>query len=292
MTAFRDTYQTVTNQILADLERGVRPWAPSWTRDVQRPLSLPLRSTGEPYRGVNVLLLWMAAARSGYSSARWLTFNQAKSLGGAVRKGEKATHVVFFDRLTKDDTREGHEGEERSFAFAKTYPVFNVEQIEGLPERFGAPPTLPPNVHASTFFSAIGADVRHGGGQPMYVPSADYIRMPHLASFVSDDAYVSTLAHEHVHWTGHRSRLDRGFDSFGTEAYAVEELVAELGAAFLCATLGVAASEREDHASYIDHYVKVLRDDKRLLLRAASAAQKAVDFIHERAGARSNGVAA
>jgi antirestriction protein ArdC len=292
MADFRDIYQTVTNQMLADLERGVRPWTPSWTNEVQRPFSLPLRSTGEPYRGVNVLLLWMAAARNGYSSARWLTFNQAKSLGGAVRKGERATHVVFFDRCTKEDTRDGHEGEERSFAFAKTYPVFNVEQIAGLPERFGAAPTPPPILQAGTFFAAIGADVRHGGGQPMYIPQADYIRMPPLDTFVSDDAYTSTLAHEHVHWTGHRTRLDRGFDGFGTEAYAVEELVAELGAAFLCATLGVAAGERDDHAAYIDHYVKLLRDDKRLLLRAASAAQKAVDFIHERAGARCSGAAA
>jgi antirestriction protein ArdC len=285
--SFKDTYQLVTDQILADLERGVRPWAPSWTAASQLPRSLPVRSTGEYYRGANVLLLWLAAARGAYSSSAWLTFNQAKNLGGAVRKGEKATHILFFDRFTKEDNREGHEGEERTVAFAKTYAVFNAEQIDGLPERFNVAPTDGPEVPASTFFATIGANVRHAGSQPMYRPQQDLIVMPRPEDFQSPEAYVATLGHEHVHWTGHQTRLARDFHSFGTEAYAVEELVAEIGSAFLCATLGVADTQREDHAAYIGHYVKLLRDDTRLLVRAASAAQKAVDYLHATAIARS-----
>ncbi len=284
MATNKDTYRTVTDQILADLERGVRPWAPSWNASgSRRPLALPRRSTGEFYRGANVLLLWISAARNGYASDRWLTFNQARNLDASVRKGEKATHVLFFDRLTKDDTRDGHEGETLSFAFAKTYAVFNADQIDGLPARLATPQPALSSLPAGDFFAAISADVRHGGNQPMYVPSADYIRMPRPEDFRSADAYVSTLGHEHVHWTGHSSRLGRQFDRFGTDAYAVEELVAEIGSAFLCATLGVAESEREDHAAYIDHYVRLLREDRRLLVQAASAAQKAVDWLHERA---------
>lgn len=287
MANHRDTYRTVADQILADLERGVRPWAPSWGSSTSRsPLTLPRRSTGEVYRGANVLLLWLAAARNGYASDRWWTFNQARNLGASVRKGEKATHVLFFDRFTKDDTREGHEGETLSFAYAKTYAVFNGDQIDGLPEHLATPERPLPAVPAADFFAAVAADVRHGGAQPMYVPSADYIRMPRPEDFRTADAYVSTLGHEHVHWTGHSSRLARKFDRFGTDAYAVEELVAEIGSAFLCATLGVAESEREDHAAYIDHYSRLLRSDKRLLVQAAAAAQKAVDFLHERAAAR------
>jgi antirestriction protein ArdC len=285
MANHKDTYRTVTDQILADLERGVRPWAPSWnSSSSRRPLALPRRSTGEVYRGANVLLLWMAAASNGYASDRWITFNQAINLGASVRKGEKATHVLFFDRFTKEDSREGHEGETVSFAYAKTYAVFNADQIDGLPARLATPEPSLPYLPAADFFAPIAADVRHGGAQPMYVPSADCIRMPRPADFRSADAYVSTLGHEHVHWTGHSSRLGRKFDRFGTDAYAVEELVAEIGSAFLCATLGVAESEREDHAAYVDHYVRLLRSDKRLLVHAAAAAQKAVDFLHERAG--------
>jgi antirestriction protein ArdC len=286
MAKHDDTYRTITEQIVADLERGVRPWAPSWNRTKTLPLTLPRRSTGELYRGANILLLWMAAARNGFSSDSWLTFNQAKTVGASVRKGEKATHVLFFDRFTKEDTREGHEGESRSFAFARTYAVFNADQIEGLPAPFGNQQPSMTTVPAGEFFVGVGADVRHGGSQPMYVPSADYIRMPRPEDFRSPEAYVSTLGHEHVHWTGHTSRLGRSFDRFGTEAYAVEELVAEIGSAFLCATLGVANCEREDHAAYVAHYLDLLRGDSRLFVQAASAAQKSVDFLHERAGAR------
>ncbi len=224
----------------------------------------------------------MAAARAGYSNANWLTFNQAKALGANVRKGEKATRILFFDRLTKEDTREGHDGEQTTIAFAKTYAVFNAEQIDGLPEKFSTLQNRVDETPAGEFVSAVGAAVKYGP-QPLYQPARDCIQIPHPQDFVSSDAYAATLGHELVHWTGHRSRLDRNFNAKGTEAYAVEELVAEMGAAFLCATLGIAGSEREDHAAYIGAYLKLIRDDKRLFVRAASAAQKAVDFLHQRA---------
>jgi antirestriction protein ArdC len=234
----------------------------------------------------------MAAARHGYANPSWLTFNQAKSLGGAVRRGEKASHVLFFGQLEKEDTRTAHEGEERTITFAKTYAVFNADQIDALPERFSVGAHQARDLPASDFFAAIGANVRHTGAQPMYRPRQDVIVMPRPEDFCTAEAYTATLAHEHVHWTGHESRLGRELKGLGTEAYAAEELVAELGAAFLCATLGVAASEREDHAAYIGHYIKLLRGDKRFLVRAASAAQKAVDFLHQRARQDSKDVAA
>jgi len=284
---FHDVYQTITDQILGDLERGVKAWAPSWSTIAL----LPRRSTGELYRGINVVLLWIAAAKAGYANPNWLTFNQAKALGASVRKGQKATRILFFDRIVKDDTREGHEGEQKSIAFAKTYAVFNAEQIDGLPESFATVDGGKSDFPAREFFDAVGANVQTGP-QPLYQPGRDCVQMPSPCDFVTVDAYVATLAHELVHWTGHRSRLDRDFSGKGTEAYAVEELVAEVGAAFLCATLGVATGERADHASYIAAYVRLLRDDKRLFVRAVSAAQKAVDFLHARAAGHQAVVAA
>jgi len=288
---FRDVYQTVTSQIVGYLERGVRPWASQW----QAQRRLPLRATGEPYRGVNVVLLWMAAYRGGYSSPSWLTFNQAKTLGASVRKGEKATRIVFFEMLVKPDRREGREGEETTIPLAKTYAVFNADQIDGLPERFAPPSPLVADeagVPGAAFFAAIGADVRHGGDQACYAPSRDQISMPALGAFTTPDAYAATLAHELVHWTGHETRLARELSRAGTEDRAIEELIAELGAAFTCGTLGIATGEREDHASYIAHYLRVLQNDPRAFMRAASAAQKAADFLHHRATAASTATAA
>lgn len=278
----RDVYRDVTDQILGYLERGVRPWAAQW----QAPCQMPLRVTGEPYRGVNVVLLWMAATRAGFSSPTWMTFQQAKTLGASVRKGEKAARVVFFEMLVKADRREGHEGEETTIPLVKTYAVFNADQIDGLPERFAerAPfAARADSVPGASFFDAIGADVRHGGAQPCYVPSLDQILIPAPSAFKTADAYAATLAHELVHWTGHETRLARNMGHADSSERAVEELIAELGAAFVCARLGIAAGEREDHAAYIAGYLSVLKHDPRAFLRAASAAQKAADFLHEAA---------
>lgn len=293
----RDTYQTVTDAIIRQLEAGVRPWAPRWEGGGVPPL--PLRSNGEPYRGVNVLVLWGAAMDKGYTQRRWLTFNQARDLGAGVRKGEKASPVVYFNRITREQENPATgDLEERAIPFARLYSVFNVEQVDGLGpdwfetprERSGGPE---PIAAAEAFFDAVGAEVRHGGGRAFYAPGPDRIQLPVLADFSDAEAFYATRAHETVHWTGHESRNARTFGKrFGDNAYAVEELVAEVGAAFLCADLGLAAEPREDHASYLDNWLQVLKADKRAIFTAAGAAQAACDFINKAAARERPAIAA
>ena len=270
----------VTAQIVAQLEAGVRPWNASW--DQEGSLAMPRRSTGEQYTGVNVLLLWAAAMEKGFRSAQWMTFQQAKDLGGSVRKGSKGSKVVYASTFTKEV-----EGEEQEIPFMKAYTVFNVEQIDGLPERFYAKPRAASQaeriVAADDFFMKTGVQVRHGGGKAFYSPGHDFIQMPELSRFDDAPAYYATLAHELTHATGHKDRLDRSFNAkrFGDEGYAMEELVAEMGAAFVMAELGLSASPREDHASYLAGWIKVLKADCRAIFTAASYASKAVAKLRE-----------
>lgn len=284
MTA--DIYQTVTDSIVAMLERGVKPWAPQWSNGACGLPVMPTRVSGEAYRGINVALLWGAAEMKGYSHHTWMTFNQAKALGGCVRKGEKATPIVYWGtfKAQTDDTDEGDDGKARMFA--KGYSVFNVEQIDGLPARFfeAAPvvSTAERIAKADAWAVASGADIRHGGSRAFFSPTSDHVQMPPFAAFHEPEAYYSTLAHELTHWTGHKARLDRQFGKrFGDKAYAFEELVAELGAAFACARLGIASEPREDHASYLASWLKVLKADKRAIFTAASKAQTACDHLFD-----------
>ena len=293
-TKNQDVYALVTNQILEDLDKGIRPWASDrWTRAGG---IMPRRSNGAQYRGINIILLWMAAERNGFSQSCWLTYKQAQALGASVRKGEKSTPIVFFKPLECDDKRKGHEGEKLSIPMARSYRVFNAEQIDGLPADFlatnGVVGDGRSDIPAEAFFGAVGANLDHGGQSAFYRPSTDRIQMPPRPSFVSGDAYAATLAHEHIHWTGHESRLAREFGLRQTAQYAKEELIAELGAAFLCASLGIAPTMREDHAAYLAHWVAALREDKRAIVRAASAAQKASDFLHAAAGVEQQSAAA
>lgn len=287
----RDLYQSVTDQIIAALEAGTRPWAPSWDGATGAG-GLPVRHNGEAYRGVNILLLWGAMMARGYSEPRFLTFKQALALGACVRKGEKGSQVVYYGATAREDEATG---ETREVRFLKGYTVFNVEQIDGLPaDYFTTPdpsrPAPDPIPHAEAFFASVGANVQHGGGSAFYAPSRDVIQLPPLERFHDAGAYYATRAHETVHWTGHKSRCAREFGKrFGDQAYAAEELVAEMGAAFLCADLGLTAEPREDHASYVEHWLGILAADKRAIFTAASAAQAACDFIH---AARATGVAA
>ena len=289
-TDSRPLHERITATIIADLERGVRPWTKPWSDD-RSPgaLSRPLRSTGEPYRGINVLLLWAEAVARCYRDPTWMTFRQALALGGHVRKGEHGATVVYAGRVGEgraDDDAQTPEDRRRPW-FLKAYTVFNLAQIEGLPEPFHAAreaadrPPLDPIGAAERYFAATGAEVRHGGGQPFYLPSRDYVRMPPLDAFEDAQAYYATRAHETVHWTGHPKRLARAFGSarFGDDGYAMEELVAELGAAFVCADLALALTPRTEHADYIGHWLKVLRNDPRAIFTAASHAQKAVDYL-------------
>jgi antirestriction protein ArdC len=283
-----DVYTRVTDRIIASLESGVRPWMKPWSapRD-DRSSILPLRHTGEPYRGINVLLLWGDAMEKGFTRNVWMTFKQAESYGANVRKGEHGSLVVYADRATKTETNERGEEQEREFAFMKAYTVFNVEQIEGLGSRFApAPqpkegPTVDLIAQAEAFFEGTAAVFQHGGHRAFYAPGPDVIQLPQPRDFRDAESYAATKAHELIHWTGHQTRMAREFGKrFGDRAYAFEELVAEMGAAFLCADLAITPEVREDHAAYLAYWLGVLREDKRAIFSAAAHAQRAADFLH------------
>ncbi|MEQ8328088.1 MAG: zincin-like metallopeptidase domain-containing protein [Parvibaculum sp.] len=283
-----DVYERVTNKIIADLEQGELTWLRPWSAgNMDGRITKPLRHNALPYSGINILMLWGAAIEAGFLSPYWMTYRQAKELDAHVRKGEQGNLVVYANTITR--TEEGEDGneEERKIPFMKGYTVFNVEQIEGLPEHYYAKPdpVIDPAQriqHAETFFAEVGADIRHGGNSAHYSGGSDHVQMPHFETFRSPEAYYATLAHELTHWTKHPKRLDRDFGRkrWGDEGYAREELVAELGAAFLCADLELTPETRADHAAYIQSWLKVLKEDKRAIFSAAAHAQRAADFLH------------
>jgi antirestriction protein ArdC len=289
MGEFRDVYSKITNRIIADLEQGVRPWMRPWSTDhADGRITRPLRHNGIPYKGINVIMLWSASVAHGYACPIWLTFKQALELGGNVRKGEHGELVVYANRITRTETDDNGAETEREIPFLKGYTVFNAEQCEGLPAQYSAkaePPALSPVQRieaADRFFAATGADVRHGGTRAFYAEGPDYVQMPPFETFRDAESYAATLAHECCHWTKHDKRLarDMGRVRHGDEGYAKEELVAELGAAFLCADLGITPEVQKDHADYIASWLKALGNDKRLIFSAAAHAQRAADFLH------------
>ena len=291
-TEKQDIYTRITNQIVSHLEKGVRPWVRPWNAEhAAGRITRPLRHNGKPYSGINVLSLWASAMAQNFAAPIWMTFKQASELDAHIRKGEKGSLVVYADSITRKETDEKTGDEiDREIPFLKGYTVFNVEQIEGLPEVYyaKAAPTLDPVAridHAESYFAALGATIRHGGNRAFYSIAADAIQMPPFESFQDADSYYATLAHECTHWTGSKARLDRDFGGhrFGSEGYAVEELVAELGAAFLCADLELNLEPREDHASYIATWLKVLATDNRAVFTAAAHAQRAAEFINRKA---------
>jgi antirestriction protein ArdC len=278
----------VTARIVADLERGTRPWLKPWTAPAGEPLGLlPLRANGTPYRGINVLLLWGAAQDAGFRRNVWMTYKQAAERRGHVRQGEHGSMVVFANHFTRAEANDAGEEVEREIPFLKTYTVFNVEQIDGLPVELVEPPAPCDDdrkvelvAEAESFFAQTGARFQHGGGRAFYAPTRDVIQLPPVAAFTDAESYAATKAHELIHWTGHTDRCGREFGRrFGDQAYAFEELVAELGAAFLCAELGITPEVRNDHAAYLAGWLKVLKDDKRAIFTAAAHAQKAADFL-------------
>jgi antirestriction protein ArdC len=286
-----DLYAKITDAIVAQLEAGVTPWSQPWSHGhAAGSVSRPLRHTGQAYRGINVLLLWMAAQVKGYSAPIWMTYRQAQALGAQVRKGETGTPVTYADKLKREErNEETGEALERQVFFLKQYTVFNVEQIDGLPAHYYAKaPALAVEPQArvaaaDAFFAELGADIRHGGDRAYYAPGSDFVQMPPFESFKEAEGYYAVLGHECIHWTMHPKRLAREFGAarFGNEAYAQEELVAEIGAAFLAADLGLSLEPRPDHASYIASWLKVLKNDKRAVFTAAAHAQKAVDYLHQ-----------
>ncbi|CDO38811.1 conserved hypothetical protein [Novosphingobium sp. KN65.2] len=289
-TVRSDIYEDVTNQIIAMLEAGTRPWAPRW---VSGSATLPLRHEGTAYRGINILLLWSAAMTCGYSNPYWMTYRKAHDLGGQVRKGEKGTLVVHAGTFTPKDGETGEtvsdsEGEEAPRKYLKKYVVFNVEQIDGLDmSKYPAPAIQVKNrdernEQLDAAFARWPVPYSEGGNTACYDPVADRIRMPAFADFESGNSFFATLAHEVVHSSGHASRLNReSLQNYGKslQTRALEEMIAEVGAAMICAQLGMEPTEREDHAAYVAEWISVLRGDKRAIFRAASAAQVACEMI-------------
>jgi len=283
-----DVYSRVTEQIVAELEAGVRPWVQPWiAAHAAGEVSRPLRYNAVPYRGINVVLLWIAALQQHFTSPLWMTYKQAAEMGGQVRKGAKGSPVVYADTFTRREMDDDGQQQEIAVPFLKSYTVFNAGQIDSLPAHYYARAEHPIHVverieRAEHFVTQTGADIHHGGGMAYYSSAGDYVQMPPLASFHTAEAYYATLNHELTHWTRATSRLNREFGRrrWGDEGYAMEELVAELGAAFLCADLGLTLEIRDDHAAYIGSWLKVLKNDRRAVFTAAGHAQRAADYLH------------
>ncbi|WEX09161.1 zincin-like metallopeptidase domain-containing protein [Chelativorans sp. AA-79] len=280
-------YDEITGKIIAELEAGRFPWVQPWGKATAKaPLGLPQNaSTGRAYGGINILILWGAVVQHGFPGQGWLTYRQAAALGGNVRKGEHGTTVVYADRFTpEDEKRRAREtGEEPgTIPFLKRFTVFNAAQCEGLPEGIAvAMPPPPPGLiepRVEAIIKATGIDFRIGGDRAFYVPALDHVVVPPPQAYFEPINWHRTALHELGHATGHASRLNRDFSgSFGTRKYAFEELVAEMSAAFCCASLGIVPTVR--HADYIGSWLEVLREDNRAIVRAASQASKAADWI-------------
>jgi antirestriction protein ArdC len=285
----QDVYSRITNKLVADLEHGVRTWMKPWSAgNTAGRITRPLRHNGQPYSGINILMLWASAVEQGFTSPNWMTFRQAVELKAHVRKSEKGSLVVYANCITKTENEAGEEFE-RDIRFMKGYTVFNVEQIDGLPERYYTKPAEPLTpvlriTHADKFFANTGATITYGGNRAYYALDADRIQMPVIDAFRDAESFYATLAHESAHWTKHPSRLQRDFgrNAWGDEGYAQEELVAELASAFLCADLELTPEVRDDHAAYIVSWLMVLKNDKRAIFTAAAHAQRAADFLHGR----------
>jgi antirestriction protein ArdC len=284
-----DIYQTVTDRIVAQIEQGAGALRMPWhSRHGASEMSLPHNVTGRAYRGVNVPVLWATAAAFGYESSIWATYNQWQERGCQVRKGEKSAMIVFWKSIAVSSKGDDGEDNDETRLIAKAYFVFNAAQVDGFDESkiTKAPQSVEDLsedqriASAESFFAGTGSVVRHGGNKAFYTSGGDYVQMPEFGQFTDPQAYYAVLGHEHVHWTGASSRLDRQFGArFGDQAYAFEELVAELGAAYLCAVLGLANEPREDHASYIASWLRTLKGDKKAIFTAASKAQAAVDYL-------------
>jgi antirestriction protein ArdC len=287
-----DIYSKITDRIIASLEEGVRPWVQPWsTGHLEGRISRPLRQNGEPYSGINVLLLWSETVSRGFRSPTWVTFRQAAELGAHVRKGETGSTVVYANRVRRTETADNGDEVERDIPFLKAYTVFNLEQLDDLPD--GYLPSLAEspkkdvnrNAAADAFFAATGAVIRQGGNKAFFAPGPDIIQMPPIETFRDAESYYATLGHEHIHWAGGKHRLDRDLSRYAKDKSerAREELIAELGAVFLCADLGIVPEmdPRPDHASYIASWLTVLKNEKRFVFSAAAHAQRAVAYLHD-----------
>lgn len=279
-----DLYTTITDRIIEMLEKGVAPWrspilaqaASGWPKNLER---------NQPYRGVNVFLLAFTAWERGYGSSYWLTFRQAKVRGGSVKKGEKASMVVFWKPY---ETIDKATGKVVTLPLLRFYLVFNLDQCDGIvaPDNAAIPEREHTPLEAADQMIrgySGGPELFHLGSKAYYRPGADAVCLPKPGSFSTGEGYFATLFHELAHSTGHSSRLDRGLDTklapFGSPDYSKEELVAEMAAAFLCGHAGIIPATLENSAAYLNGWTKALKGDKRLVIAAAGAAQRAADWI-------------
>ena len=288
-TARPDIYRTITDRIVAAVEASpgdpVMPWQRGGFRAV-----LPRNAvTGNDYRGINILSLWVTALERGYEAGLFATYKQWASIGAQVRKGESAAPIVFYRELEIARDRKGDDqaDETETVRMARGYWVFAAEQVDG----FTAPHALPPDpitriAAADAYVAATGARVIVGGSTACYRSATDTIHMPDETRFLDGDgrtrseAYYAVLSHELVHWSGAEARLKRALDArFGDDAYAMEECVAEIGAAFLCAHFGIAQEPHPDHARYVHHWLKIMKTDARAVFAAAARAQEAVTYL-------------
>ena len=283
----RDLYQEVTDRIIASLEAGVAPWIKPWANDAD---PLPVNAASRrPYRGINVVLLSLAAQARGYARNAWLTYRQASELGAQVRGGERSTTIVFYQlrELAGREHPAMHEDEPepKVVPFLRAYHVFNVAQIDRLPDRLNPPPvpaSWDPCREAEWYLGISGARIVHSGAMAFYSPLDDRIQLPERSTFPDRASYYATALHELAHWTGHPDRLDRQLGRrFGEDVYAAEELIAEMASAFLCASCRLEG--RLQHAEYIGEWLKVLKNDKRAVFTAATKAQQVVDFLEAKA---------
>jgi antirestriction protein ArdC len=293
-----DPYQRVTDLVIRALEQGTPVWRKPWQGGSAPVLAAPRRHEGTPYQGINVLILWIEAEIRGFTNNVWMTYKQAESYGAHVRKGETSTKVVKALKFQPDDKTTGKpavdkDGKPLLISTLKEYSVFNVEQIDGLPGRFykKAEPVKPVAqiqferiARAETYFSKINIRCVEGGNTASFSPSRNLVSLPKFEQFKSAESYYSTKGHEYIHATGHETRLKREFGQrFGDNSYAFEELVAELGTTFLCTDLELPINIREDHASYLAHWLQILKADKRAIFTAATKAKEAVLFLHKEA---------
>jgi antirestriction protein ArdC len=289
-----DIHQHITDQIVSAIEQGAGEFRLPWHRtggNIMRPVNIASKNA---YRGVNILTLWATADAKGYESGVWGTYKQWGESGAQVKKAEKAAYVVFYKEITVAAEAESSD-ESETRLFARATPVFAAEQVDGYVAPAEEPPAtvIEPIEAAETFVSRTGAQVAHGDSRAFYRPSTDSIQLPPREAFIGTatssaaGSYYATLLHELTHWTSAEARCNRQLGKrFGSEAYAMEELVAELGAAFLCADLGVTPALRPDHASYIANWLSVLKADKKAIFTAASKAQQAANYLTSLTGER------
>ncbi len=272
-------YEAVTGEVVRQIEAGAGEWRMPWSAiaDAGEPVNA---LTGNAYRGGNLFVFGMVAASRGWSGF-WATYKQWTQVGAQVRRGEKATHGVKWSQVEDKRT-----GERRMIPC--TFTVFSADQVDGWEPPASRPRDTPERIDAAdAFIASLGADIRHGGNRAAYSPHGDFIVLPEIEQFDRISDYYSTSAHEHAHWTGHSSRLARELvGRFGSDAYAAEELIAELSAAFTCARLGISAAPRPDHACYLASWLRVLRADASAIFTAASKAQAATDFLFEHEAAQ------